>query len=707
MVRKISSYTLFILAICFVLSGCGTSKVIDAKVNSAVSGSSSSDEAIEWLIINGDIMIPELANRVSNAGGNKAEHAAKALIAMGNYGRQGMIQRFDTMTMEGRKRICTVLAEQGDKQAVLELLAISTHTDAFDMAVEAIVSMGDVAMNYLAGQLHEQYYKEAVDAALAGFGEKAVDIIIPAVHSTNDEKVDRALGILTNMGEGAVEKLAIDAIKNSPNIAEAKRIAEMMLKNYSQSAITAIMSNIKGDVRSEIVASLLFEVSGKENIGLVLMQTSLGDAQMVQNVLKEYVKLSAVDPVLQLTLNGDEKIAQGAKCMLSGGEYDEQTFTAILNNINEYDNKTTKIYGLATELLIDANLRTLAQSIISQDTNEFMQVVSSNMRIDKMGSILSLSSHNPSIVNRLTNMTNTMQGEQKRDIMCVLACASDDWLPLIVLNAYAAGGENGNLAAEALTLTPVASGKFMFNKIDMLPYAGKIVEGLTSKDNMIKSRTQQILFRVSTATTNNEFYKTIFSYYKDRTVFSILASHLTGVDAIPVNLSFEKNGTTITPKTISLKIKGDVKNVSSSKEPKYDDLIKGFAAYLGVTLVESGADVELVFDCDITPRSKRYSGLLDKSFLGAEASGKMTAIVGGKTIATATGSATILPPDEYPGPASVFVYKNDEEDAPSDEAFVICFINTMYNMWGEEALLGLYNYNMVATNAAAERFFAK
>jgi hypothetical protein len=504
-----------------------------------------------------------------------------------------------------------------------------------------------------------------------------------------------------------VEILAIDAIQNSPSVEEAKRIANMMLKNYPQSSITAIMSNIQGDVRPGIVAALLFEVSGTENVGMVLMQTSLGDEQMVQSVLKEYVKLCTVDPVMMLALQGDDIMAQGAKCMLSSGEYDEQTFTAILNNTNDYDNQTTKIYSLATELLKDANLRLLAQSIIAQDINAFTQVASSNMRIDKMGKLFSLSAHNPSIVNRLTNMANTMQGDQKRDMMCVLACTSDEQLPLIVLNAYAAGGANGDLAAEALTLTPVSSGKFMFNKIDMLPYAGKIVEGLTSKNNMVKSRTQQILSRVSTSTTNNEFYKTIFAYHKDRTVFTILASHLTGVDAIPVNLSFDKNGNTYAPKTISLKIKGDVKNVSSSKEPKYADLIKGFASYLGVTLVDSGADVELVFDCDITPLYKRYSGLIDKSFLGAEASGKMTAIVGGKAITTATGSATIHPPAEYPGPSSVFVYKNDEEDAPAEDAFVICFINTMYRLWGEEALLGLYNYNMVATNAAAQRLFAR
>lgn len=707
MVRKILSYTLLILVLSLVLSGCGTSKVIDTKVKSAISGSSSSDEAIEWLIVNGDIMIPELANRVSNAGGRKAEQAAKALIAMGNYGRQGMLQRFDTMTMDGRKMICKVLADQGDKQAVLELLAISTHYDGFDIAVDAIVSMGDIAMNYLAGQLHEQYYKEAVDAALAGFGEKAVDLIIPAVHSTNEEKVNRALGILTNMGESAVEKLANDAIHNSSSVAEAKRVAGMMLKNYPQSAITAIMSEIKGDVRPDVVAALLYEVSGKENVGLVLMQTSLGDAQTVQSVLLEYVKLCTVDPILMLALQGDENIEQGARYTLASGEYDEQTFTSILNNINDYDNQGTKIYSLATDLISDTNLKTLAQSIIAQDVNAFSQVVSSNMRIDKIGSSLSRSAHNPSIVNRLTNMTNTMQSEQKRDMMCVLSCARDEWLPLIVLNSYASGGENGNIAAEALTLTPVASGKFMFNNIDMLPYAGKIIEGLTSRDSMIKSRTQLILSRISTATKNNEFYKTIFSYHKDRTVFSILASHLIGVDAIPVNLSFEKSGSVIAPKTISLKIKGDVKNVSSSKEPKYNDLIKGFASYLGVTLVDSGADVELEFDCDITPRSKRYSGLLDKSFLGADASGHMTAIVDGKKIATASGSGTILPPDEYPGPSSVFIYKNDEEDAPADDAFVICFINAMYNMWGDEALLGLYNYNMAATMAASDRYFSK
>ena len=239
-----------------------------------------------------------------------------------------------------------------------------------------------------------------------------------------------------------------------------------------------------------------------------------------------------------------------------------------------------------------------------------------------------------------------------------------------------------------------------------MPYAQKIIEGLSGGDSTQKSYAQIILSRISTSKSNNGFYSTVFSYYKDRTIFSVLAGHYGGAGALPLDLSVESGGQQLVPKTVSLKKTGDVKNVTSSSEPDFNALITGFAPYLGWSQVDSGAELTLEFECDITPKSKRYSGLIVPSYLGAEAQGTLTAYVNGQKVKTSTGYAIIFPPEEYPGPEGEYRYMSDPENAPASEVYVICFINAMYKMWGEKALFGLYNYDVNSTNRAMEGLFA-
>ena len=260
MAKKFAAYALIVIfAATFMLAGCGAANVIDSKVRTAVSGTSRSDEAVEWLIANKEMIIPELANRISNYSPKRSQQAAEALIAMGEIGRAGAIKLFDTISPEGRNLWCTVLAQQETKQAVIELLILSSHEGSFEMAVSALVSMGEVSLEYLAGQLHNHYYQKAVDTALANFGEDVVELIIPAVHSTDAYKVNRALVILSTIGEGAAPALALDALNNSKSAGEAKQIAGIMLKNYPAPSITAIMASIGPDTDPNVASKLLYE----------------------------------------------------------------------------------------------------------------------------------------------------------------------------------------------------------------------------------------------------------------------------------------------------------------------------------------------------------------------------------------------------------------------------------------------------------------
>ena len=185
-----------------------------------------------------------------------------------------------------------------------------------------------------------------------------------------------------------------------------------------------------------------------------------------------------------------------------------------------------------------------------------------------------------------------------------------------------------------------------------------------------------------------------------------MAGHYGGAGALPLDLSVEAGGQQVVPKTVSIKKTGDVKDVSSSNEPDFNALITGFAPYLGWSQVESGAELTLEFDCDITPKSKRYSGLIVPSYLGAEAEGTLTAYVNGQKVKSSTGYAVIFPPEDYPGPEGEYRYKSEPENAPASEVYVICFINAMYNMWGEKTLFGLYNYDLSSTSQAAGDLFS-
>lgn len=701
MVKKLAIYAFVILIVAsFILTGCGVASVIDSKVKNAISGSSRSDEAIEWLIANKEMIIPELVNRVSNSTSRKSNQAAQALLLMGECGRSGVIKLFDTMSEEGRNIWCTVLSEQRTKQAVIELLIISTHVGSFERAVSSLIVMGDVSLNYLAGQLHIKTYQQTVDTVLANFGEKAVDLIIPAVHSSDKEKANRALVILATVGESASSKLAIDALNNSSRVDEAVKIANTMLKSYPQTTISAIMSAVDKDTDEKIAAALLYEISKDDNIAMVLTQSGLGDADKTSIILQEYVKLCGVSSVLQLALGGDSNTAQGAMKALSGGDYDKEVLIALLSNINAADIVGSSTDNLVGSLIVDESMKKLAHSIIATDAESFVQISIDDMQLSDMGFILSSASENDVIYDRLVLMMGTLSGENKMKMLSIVASCYDVKIPTIALMTYAAGGEDGDLAAQALTTAASANGKFLFTDVDMMPYAAKIIESLSSSDSLQKSYAQIILSRISTAKSTNSFYATVFESYKDSTIFSILAGQYGGAGALPLDLSIDVDGTQVAPKTISIEKTGDAKNVSSSNEPDYTSLLSGFAPYLGWSEVESGAEIEIKFDCDITPKSKRYSGLLSGSYLGAEATGTLTVYINGEKVKTSIGHALILPPTDYPGPAGEFRYLSDASDAPIKEVYDICFINAMYSMWGEKVLFGFYNYDLSSTNQA-------
>ena len=177
----------------------------------------------------------------------------------------------------------------------------------------------------------------------------------------------------------------------------------------------------------------------------------MGDAQNTSQILKEYVRLCGIEPVLSLALGGDDAAAAGAEQALSGGEYDKEVLVALLKRITPSDAAGSKADVLAGRLISGANMQIFAHSIIANDAETFAQLASGAMEAAEIGSILSSASENTEVYSRMQAMAQALSGESRQKVYTALASCSDASLPTIVLSAYTAGGEDGDLAAQALT----------------------------------------------------------------------------------------------------------------------------------------------------------------------------------------------------------------------------------------------------------------
>jgi len=149
-----------ILIITILLSGCTTNSFVNSKINDALAQNRSSDSAIEWLIYNKDLVAPVLAERLSSNNQNNVDETIELLNIMGKEGIALVLSDYQNLNESGKAALADVLAVQNSKEAIMQLLAMSSLENGFNISVAALVKMGDTATYFLETLLYQDKYYE-------------------------------------------------------------------------------------------------------------------------------------------------------------------------------------------------------------------------------------------------------------------------------------------------------------------------------------------------------------------------------------------------------------------------------------------------------------------------------------------------------------------------------------------------------------------
>lgn len=687
------------------LGGCQRASVMDPRIKQAIGTNSRASDAVDWLIANGDLVIPELMSRISGNNDARADEACQAIFAMGDYGRRSLLKYYSTLSPKGKERAIQTIAKENSKEAILQLMAISRQKDSFELAVQALRSMGDITLHYCAGQLHSDYYKDVVDLTIIQYGDEAVPLLIPAVNSNDPEKADRALNLLANIGEPAIVPLVKNTLERAEEPKDAALVSQVMLRNYPQQAAQAVIdTSTLGIGYPEVAASMLFEL-GEENMALVFgTRTENGTEKALAYLLDHYMGLIGSTKALQLALsNPGDAVVDGVKLALSAGGYVESAFTAIMLNMSDSDDPSSYLYTMCDRLIADPSYRAMAQAVIAQDATMMQTVVQSGLSTTQVGHAYSSAGTNEFMVQRLDGILNALGGEDRKYLLNALAKGSDNHLPDLVWQRYASGDAQLSMEAADAIVGSTSSGKhYPYYTMDFTPYTAKLISDLKSGNEIRRNTAHAMVDGVPTNNIHHGFFKALFDAKPSQSLFVILANHYSGKDALPVNLSMTSSGKEIAPKTVSLTIKAKVSDVSSKDYPNFESDAKSALNFLDVMQVQENADVALSFDIKLNTHYKLYSGMHSRSYLGAEGHGTLDARQNGSRVASSRGGSLILPPEDKPVGKGVYVYMADPKDAPLADAFMIAYIDALYRMWGEEVLFAMYNYDATNTLEAAK-----
>jgi len=694
------------LAVLPLFSGCTASTVIDPRVKQALSGNSRAQDAVDWLILNGDIVLPELVRRLGSAKESRADEAAAALAAMGDYGLQGAVKYYPQLNERGRQRILDMLAGLGTEDGVLRLLALSRNADAYGPVVEAISSMGDVALDFLIYQMNNEYYRDAVDVCLVRFGEQSLDAMVRATHSTNPAKTGRAFSILQRIGEPAVGPLVRDLLENADGEVDIEKAVAMMLSAYPEAAISAIIDTaVTGTGSQELAAALLDQIGSAQHMAYIINYAPQNATDAARgSLLARYLEKADVKTVVGMVLqNPTEESLHGLELALAANYYSNDVIAALLSRMTDADGPQSALYTTAGRLLFDQNYRNLAQAVIGQDANLIAAVLSSGAPANFAGDTLSLASANPALVQRLDSMLFSLPADLRNALMNSLAYANDTGIPMLLWNRYASDDAALSASAASAIITAVPAGaKLPYAGMDFLPYAAKLVAGLKSSDQQTRANAGDLVDRLPEGREHHALFMQLFQAAPSQKLFIVLAGHYGSAGGIAPNIVISAGGQQVSPRTVTLDIDTDVSGVNSSKYPDFKSIVEQSLPYLGLTAMAEGGEMTLEIDTDITPRYSWYSGNRGKCYQGAEAESRTAVHLDGSAVKTVNGMAFIAPPENPTAPSNIDDYRDDPEDAPMDAVFRICYIDSMYRAFGLEALLCLYNYDATSTLAAAD-----
>ncbi|MEX1376854.1 MAG: hypothetical protein AB1Z23_05170 [Eubacteriales bacterium] len=688
------------------LAACSNGYFVGQKIDAVLVQNRKSPEAEEWLIYNSELVAPVLADRLSSRSNKKVNDTKELLMIMGKDGVSIVLSDFQSLNDDGKAALAEVLVAQNSKDAVMQLLAMSSLNGGFDISVDALVQMGDTPIPFLESLLNQDAYYECVNAALAKNSQRVIEDIIPLVNSDDSYLQKRSLEILSFAQSDVVAPLLEMVLSDSFLTNEkAIRISNIALYNNKETAINEII-NIAAQGNADPVASatMLYELSKDDDIGQIFEKCAKSaNAANTNEMLKEYVNQAGVARVVQTALSSQSlETITSISFALSTFDHSIDTFIEILNSVRDTDSADTPIYELSDKLIYDPILSAIAQATIAIDANAMytsLQMEGANPK--QIGEAISQTSGNETIVRRFDTMLNSMDSNTAKSTMIVLAYGEDAVYPKLVWNRYISADYNLSASAMDVILEATSSGiKFQYTDMDFLPYADKLVADLKSGNSEIKNKAIQILNKIPEGVENHEFYKKVYSGYKDQSLFTILCWHYAGEGAKTLDLQVDGLDEIITE--ISYEIKSiKVTKIDSNDFIDYRGMIKQSINTLGLKVVDN-ARVKLVITINETPLSRHYSGLVGNSYMGANCTTQIEVYIDGEKTKTVSGYFEILPPAKKPVDDDVSEYKDKPTDAPLETPFITSYIQALYKTFGEQVLFGTYQYDRLATFEAGK-----
>ena len=688
-------------AIVLIFSACSNTSFVNSRINDALDQNSNSEDAIEWLIHNKELVAPVIADRLSSNSKNRVEETKQLLTIMGADGVTIALSDFHSINESGKIALSEVLVNQSTKGSIMQLLAMSSLEGGFDISVNALIQMGDTSSTFLETLLYQDKYYNCVNAVLAGNSQRVIQDIIPLVKNEDSYIQNRALEILALSNSDVVAPFLSQVLSDTSLTNEkAIRISNIALYNNRETAIDEII-NIAAEGNSDPVASatMLYELSKDDDLSIIFEKCAKSsDATNTSEMLIQLVKQAGVSRVVETALNSQSnETVTSISFALASFEYSTDTFIEILNSIKDDDGVNSPIYDLAGRLIYDPVLSGMAQAIIATDAislNTTLQMEGANPK--KAGEALSQTSQNPTIANRFDAMLNNMDSSSAKSTFIVLAYGEDTVYPKLVWDRYNSTDSNISKSAMDVILEATSVGiKFKYTDMDFLPYTDKLLQDLKSSNSDTKNTALQILNKIPEGVEHHEFYQKLYSGYKSQSIFTILCWHYVGEGAKKLDLQLEG------AEGIVNEVSYDIKSIKVSKIDQddfidYEGMIKQSINTLGLKVVDN-ANVNLVISINETPLYKHYYGLVGNSYLGAKCTTTIDVYVGGNKIKTATGYFEILPPNEKPVDDTVSEYKDDPTDAPLQTPFVTSYIQAVYTTFGEQSLFGAYHYDRLAT----------
>lgn len=690
-----------ILIIAVLFSSCTTNSFVNSKINDALAQNRSSDNAIEWLTYNSDLVAPVLTSNLSSNSQNKVNETKELLTIMGKEGVALVLSNYNGLSESGKAALCDVLAAQNDKESIMQLLAMSTLDGGFDVSVATLIKMGETATDFLKNLIYQDNYYECVNAVLAGDSPTVIEDIIPMVSDSDLYIQNRALEILALSSSDVIAPFVQSVLSDTSLTNEkAIRISNIALYNNRETAVDEIISiSALGNADPLNSATMLYEISKDDDLAIIFEKCARSSNAINTNeMLKEFVNQAGVPRIIETALNTQSsETLTSISFALATYEHSLSAFVEILNNVSDADDSSSSIYQLAHTLIYEPGLSGIAKAIIATDyvgINTALQLEGANPKT--IGQALSQTSQNPTISIRLNNMLNQMDYLSARSTLIMLAYGEDAVYPKLVWDRYISGDYNLSKSAMDVILEATSVGiKFQYTDMDFLPYADKLIQDLNSVNSEIKTTALLILNKIPEGVEHHDFYMKVYEGYKEQDIFAILCWHYVGEGARKLNLSLE--GTSDVINEIAYDIKSiKVQGIDSDDFIDYEGMIKQSLNTLGLQIVDD-ANTELAITINETPISKYYRGLIGDSYLGAKCTITIEVYVAGQKINTVSGYFEILPPADNPVGNSYSEYMSDPTDAPLETPFITSYVQALYKAFGEEVLFGTYQYDRQST----------